>query len=83
MFNMVYSEKSKRYNGRKARIAIALLAAVCLSSSGCIADLAHNSDLSRMPAPSAKDYARAERYAKEAAFLMKANKQGGASLNER
>ena len=48
-----------------------------------LADLAHNSDLSRMPAPSAKDYARAERYAKEAAFLMKANKQGGASLNER
>ena len=39
MFNMVYSEKSKRYNGRKARIAIALLAAVCLSSSGCIAAL--------------------------------------------
>lgn len=36
---MVYSEKSKRYNGRKARIAIALLAAVCLSSSGCIAAL--------------------------------------------
>lgn len=36
---MVYSEKSKRYNGRKARIAIALLAAVCLNSSGCIADL--------------------------------------------
>ena len=35
-----------------------------------LADLAHNSDLSRMPAPSAKDYARAERYAKEAAFLM-------------
>lgn len=39
MFNMVYSEKSKRYNGRKARIAIALLAAVCLNSSGCIAAL--------------------------------------------
>lgn len=39
MFNMVYSEKSKRYNGRKARIAIALLTAVCLSSSGCIAAL--------------------------------------------
>lgn len=36
---MVYSEKSKRYNGRKARIAIALLTAVCLSSSGCIAAL--------------------------------------------
>ena len=36
---MVYSEKSKRYNGRKARIAIALLAAVCLNSSGCIAAL--------------------------------------------
>ena len=36
---MVYSEKSKRYNGRKARIAIALLAAVCLISSGCIAAL--------------------------------------------
>ena len=48
-----------------------------------LADLAHNSDLSRMPAPSAKDYARAERYAKEAAFLMKANKQGGVSLEER
>jgi hypothetical protein len=39
MFNMVYSEKSKRYNGRKARIAIALLTAICLSSSGCIAAL--------------------------------------------
>lgn len=41
---MVYSEKSKRYNGRKARIAIALLAAVCLNSSGCTAALYNYDD---------------------------------------
>lgn len=34
-----------------------------------LADLAHNSDLSRLPSPAAKDFARAERYAKETAFL--------------
>lgn len=34
-----------------------------------LADLAHNSDLSRLPAPTEKDFARAERYAKEIAFL--------------
>lgn len=34
-----------------------------------LADLAHNSDLSRLPSPTAKDFARAERYAKETAFL--------------
>lgn len=34
-----------------------------------LADLAHNSDLSRLPAPTEKDFSRAERYAKEIAFL--------------
>lgn len=34
-----------------------------------LADLAHNSDLSRLSVPTEKDYARAERYAKETAFL--------------
>ena len=34
-----------------------------------LADLAHNSDLSRLSAPTEKDYVRAERYAKETAFL--------------
>lgn len=35
MFNMVYSEKSKRYNGRKARIALFVLI-IMLMLSGCI-----------------------------------------------
>lgn len=34
-----------------------------------IADLTHNSDLSRIPQPTEKDYKRAERYQKEIAFL--------------
>lgn len=34
-----------------------------------LADLAHNSDLNRLLSPTAKDFARAERYAKEATFL--------------
>ncbi len=34
-----------------------------------LADLAHNSDLSRFPSPSEKDLARAEKYRKEIAFL--------------
>lgn len=34
-----------------------------------LADLAHNSNLSRLPFPTAKDFARIERYAKEGAFL--------------
>ena len=35
-----------------------------------LADLRHNSDLSRIPEPGEKDYARAERYKKEMAFLQ-------------
>ena len=34
-----------------------------------LADLAHNSDLSRLSVPTERDYARAKRYAKEMAFL--------------
>lgn len=34
-----------------------------------IADLHHNSDISRIPAPSEKDFARVAKYAEEIAFL--------------
>ncbi len=34
-----------------------------------LADLTHNSDLSRIPEPAARDFARVEKYKKEMAFL--------------
>lgn len=34
-----------------------------------LADMAHNSDLSRLPNPTAEDYARCEKYAKWTAYL--------------
>lgn len=35
-----------------------------------LADLAHNSDLQRIPSPTEEDYTRAERYRREIAFLQ-------------
>lgn len=40
-----------------------------LATAVKLADLQHNSDLSRISQPTEKDYARAERYRKEIAFL--------------
>lgn len=42
-----------------------------------LADLAHNSDLRRLRAPTGRDRARAERYAREIAFLLQAQKRRG------
>ena len=44
-----------------------------LATAVKLADLQHNSDLSRIPNPTEKDIARAERYRKEIAFLKNNN----------
>lgn len=56
-------------NGEPREAYLLRVAANPLAIKVKLADLAHNSDLSRLSAPAEKDYARAERYAKEAAFL--------------
>ncbi len=42
----------------------------CLATSVKLADLAHNSDLSRISHPTETDYARTERYKKAIVFLL-------------
>ena len=44
-----------------------------LATAVKLADLRHNSDLSRIPHPTEKDFARAERYRKEITFLKNNN----------
>lgn len=60
--------------GEARDIYISRIAENPLATTVKLADLAHNSDLSRIPAPTEKDFARAERYAREIDFLKQARK---------
>lgn len=63
-----------RRTDESREVYISRIAENPLATTVKLADLAHNSDLSRLPKPTESDYTRVARYAKEINFLKRSQK---------